>query len=356
MTKVQILADFAGKEIFVGMDVHKKNWSVSLFYGQEFVRTVSQPSEPEALLKFLRKEFPGARYKCCYESGFCGFWIQRWLEKEGIDCVVVHAADVPKSNKHKANKTDHNDSKSLGQALASGTVQGIYVPGPVQEADRSIVRHRSKLLGDIHRCKNRIKSLLDYNGIELPEKLGSSWGKALVQWLKALSLANHGTRLTLSFMVEELELLRGLLLKVNKELRLLQKEPRYTQAMDLLTSVPGIGPLTAITLLTEIGNINRFGNFRQFNSFVGFYPMEHSSGEHEHKGKITFRHHVALRQLFVEAAWTAIRHDPALLLAFEAWKQKKGSKKAVLKVARKLLDRTWHVWKNNEPYVKGIVK
>lgn len=356
MAKVQILADFTGKEIFVGIDVHKKSWSISLFYGQEFVRTISQEAKPEALLKFLGKEFPGASYKCCYESGFCGFWIQRQLEMEGVECIVVHAADVPRSNKHKANKTDRTDSKSLAQALASGTLQGIYVPDPVQEADRSVVRHRSKLLGDIHRCKNRIKSHLDNNGIELPERLGSSWSKAFVQWLKELPLAKPGTRDTLDFMVEELELLRGVLLKVNKKLRLMQKEPRYGDAMGLLTSVPGIGPLTAITLLTEIGGINRFGNFRQFNSFIGLYPMEHSSGEHEHKGRITFRHHETLRKLFVEAAWTAIKHDPALLLSYEAWKQKQGSKRAVLKVARKLLDRTWHVWRNNEPYVKGIVK
>ena len=126
--------------------------------------------------------------------------------------------------------------------------------------------------------------------------------------------------------------------------------------MSILTSIPGIGPLTAITLLTEIGDIKRFNSFRQLNSFVGLYPMEFSSGEHEHKGNITFRHNQYLRNLLIEASWTAIRHDPALLLVYEDWKHRMTGKRAIVKVTRKLLSRIRHVWVHEISYVKGVVK
>src|SRR5277367_5541956 len=111
MTKVKQTADFSGKNIFVGIDVHEANFNVSLFCEQEYLRNFQQPPEPEKLANLLRRDYPGANYKCAYEAGFCGFWIQRELEKQGISCVVVHAADVPQTDKRKRSKTDPNDSK-----------------------------------------------------------------------------------------------------------------------------------------------------------------------------------------------------------------------------------------------------
>jgi transposase len=356
MTKLHEFADFTGKNIYVGIDVHQNSWNISLYHEQLFLRTFSQPPSVDGLNKFLHREFPGANYQCCYESGFCGFWIQRSLKEKGINCIVVHAADIPRSNKHKTNKTDSVDSKSIGQALATGTVSAIYVPDPIYEADRSLIRHRVRLVKDISRCKNRIRSMLHLFGLEVPDRFANCWSKVFIQWLKTFEQATGSTRISLNYMIEQMELLRGMLLKVNKDIRTLQKSERYSETMPLLTSIPGIGPLTAITILTEIGDIKRFSSFRQLNSFVGLYPMEFSSGEHEHKGSITFRHNCYLRKLMVEAAWTAIRHDPALLLVYEEWKLRMTGKRAIVKIARKLLSRVRHVWINNSPYVKGIVK
>lgn len=356
MTKLQQFADFTNKKIFVGIDVHKKSWSVSLYYEQQYLRTFSQPPSTEALAVFLKREFPQANFTCGYESGFSGFWIQRQLQEKGLTCYVLHPGDIPHTVKHKTAKTDAIDSKSIASALSAGTVSSIYIPDPKTEHDRTILRYRQRLLKDIKRCKNRIKSFLFQFGIPIPDRYERSWSKPFVQWLNDISIEYPTGRLALSRMISQLELLRGSLLQVNKDLRLLQRSTEYKPLMDILTSVSGVGPLTAFTLILEIADINRFSSFRHLNSFVGLYPMEYSSGEHEYKGKITVRRNHFLRDILVEAAWTSIRHDPAMLLAYESWTQRMTAKRAIVKIARKLLSRIRYVWINKTVYVKGVVK
>jgi transposase len=353
---VHQLADFTNKNIYVGMDVHKKSWSVSLFCESEFIRNFTQPPSVEALEKLLRRDFPGANYICAYEAGFSGFWVQRQLTSKGIPCKVIHAVDIPQSGKRKTIKRDSIDSKGIGQALAAGMLNSIYIPNPDIEADRSLIRYRERLQKDIARCKNRIKSLLNQHGFVIPEKLEKSWTKKLVFWLKEFNQAKGTIRISLDHMIDQMILLRQTLLKVNRDIRALQNSEKYKREMDLLMSVPGIGPLTAITLLTEIMDINRFSSFLQMNSFVGLYPMEHSSGENEHKGSITIRHNKPLRRMLIEAAWIAVRYDPALIQVFQQWKQRMTSKRAIVKIARKLLSRIHYVWKTGVSYEKGLIK
>ena len=356
MTKLQQFADFTDKEIFVGIDVHKKSWSVSLYYENHYLRTFSQPPSADALSKLLRKDYPGANYLCGYESGYSGFWIQRQLLQKGINCHVLHAADIPHTHKQKTTKTDTIDSQGIAQALSAGTVHPIYTPDPETESHRSLIRHRKRVQLDIRRCKNRIRSFLLQFGYVVPERFGDCWSNKFIQWLKAFDIDQSVTRTTLNHMIEQLELLRGNFLRVNKDIRQLQRSERYNPLMPTLLSVPGVGPLTALTLITEIADIKRFGSFRRLNSFVGLYPMEYSSGEHEYKGKITIRSNRYLRELMIEAAWTAIRHDPALLLVFEEWKRRMTAKRAIVKIAHKLLSRIRYIWLNETTYVKGIVK
>jgi transposase len=96
------------------------------------------------------------------------FWIHRQLTALGIECLVVNPADIPKSQKDKLQKTDANDSRNIGYRLLKGELRGIHVPDEQQEADRCFFRHRKKILKDLTRCKNRIKGLLAFSGIDLP--------------------------------------------------------------------------------------------------------------------------------------------------------------------------------------------
>ena len=76
MTKIHQIADFSGQTIHVGMDVHLKQWNITLYNNQQYLRKFQQESNPETLIKHLREHYPNAHFKLAYEAGFCGFWIQ----------------------------------------------------------------------------------------------------------------------------------------------------------------------------------------------------------------------------------------------------------------------------------------
>jgi transposase len=174
-------------------------------------------------------------------------------------------------------------------------------------------------------------------------------------WLKDLRFENESTRLALDLYFQTLLNLRQEKLNALRQIRRLQNKDRYSKLFKLLTSIPGIGPMTAITLLTEIVDMKRFNNFDELNSFIGFCPNEYSSGDKERKGRMSFRQHKRLRSLLIENAWIAIRNDPALLLYYSETKAKLGEKRAIVKIARKLVSRIRMVWNNEKPYEIGVV-
>jgi transposase len=157
-------------------------------------------------------------------------------------------------------------------------------------------------------------------------------------------------------MIAQMEYLRKELLSLSNELRKMMREKRYNKNYYLLRTIPGIGPLTAASILVEIGDVKRFETFYHLNSFVGLLPMEHSSGEVDNKLRLTVRKHRQLRSDLVESAWTARRTDPAMALYFQEQIKRKDSKIVIVKIARKLLNRIRFVLINQQPYEMGIVK
>jgi transposase len=288
MTKVT--ANFENQRIYVGLDVHKRSWNAAIYLGDYYVRNIHQPPSPQALHHYLVSHYPGGHYTCAYESGKFGFWIQRYFSQLGIECLVVNPADIPSTHKDEVYKTDSRDARGIGQALSNGLLRSIYVPEPHQEADRQLVRQRKKLWSDLVRCKNRIKALLDYLGIEVPTRFdNSNWSLNFLVWLRQLEFDHVSSRVTLNYMLDELELLRKQMLSICNTVRKLMRSKKYNKLYYLLRTVPGIGPLTAASLITEIGDINRFRDFYHLNSFIGLLPMEHSSGERELRSRISLK-------------------------------------------------------------------
>ena len=355
---LKVKTNFADQTIYVGLDVHKRSWNAALYLNDQFLRNVHQPPSPEALYKFLHSTYRGASYVCAYEGGKFGYWIQRQLSSKGVECLVVNPADIPSTHKDEVSKNDPRDARAIAMALQCGQLRGIYIPPLQQEADRSLVRQRKKIWRDLVRCKNRIKGFLDYSGIELPAKYSNSnWSRNFLQWLMEIPFEQSSNRMTLDYMIKQAELLRKELLSISNDVRKLMRSQEYKKLYYLLRTITGIGPLTAASLLTEIGDMKRFENFYQLNSFIGLLPTEHSSGEREIKGRLTVRRHRQLRSDLTECAWTAKRTDPALsLYYYEQLKKGKDPKLIVIKIARKLLSRIRYVWLNEKPYQTAVVK
>jgi len=353
----RIVADFSQFTIYCGLDVHKKNWNVSVYVDGLFARRFQQPSNAEALLTFLQSNYPNGKYKACYESGFCGFSVQRSLQSVGIDCIVVNAADVPQTSKGALSKTDSSDSKRIAEAFAKGLLRPIHIPLAEDEADRNLIRYRKRVQKDLKAKKQIIKSTLNILGISIPAQHDKSyWTNNFIQWVNDIKTQSTSTNTTLSLCVGDVKGLRKRLFEINKLIKQMADSDKYNARHELLVSVPGIGLITAMTMITEVQDIKRFDSFDKFNSYIGLCPSEFSSGEQIRKGKMTTRCHKELRSLIIEAAWIAIRHDPALTQKFAELITVKTKKRAIVAIAKKLLSRIYSIWYNNIKYEKGIVK
>ena len=115
-------------------------------------------------------------------------------------------------------------------------------------------------------------------------------------------------------------------------------------------SAPGIGPLGARVLSNELGDMSQFRNERQLFCYTGLTPSEHSSGDSVRKGHITRQGNSRVRWILCEAAWRAIRQDPALSVYFEQLYPRRGKKRAIVAVARKLIGRIRAAFRQNTFY------
>jgi len=214
-------------------------------------------------------------------------------------------------------------------------------------------RSRTGLLSGIDIADNltavklQILSMLKRRGIEKPEwSRSNSWSKAFVTWLQVTAEATDdfvGPVLT-SYVVR-FELYRDEATRLEREIRRLSQTPRYKAAHEELRKMRGVGLLTAMTFLTEMGDLTRFSNRREVGSYPGLCPASFESGEtNNRKGRITRQGPPRLRRMLCQAVWSELRHDPKITQDWNRLHRGKADrrKKAVVALMRQLGIRMWH--------------
>ena len=237
-------------------------------------------------------------------------------------------------------------------------MEGLHIPLVKTQEDRSLVRLRLTFRKDLTRQKNRVKQMLNFYGKQLPERFATSnhWSKLFIQWLREVKFETGSAKQTLNLLIDQVEHLRLGMLEITKKLRKLEAEPAYCSNMKLMRKIPGIGSLIGLAFLTQIENINRFPNTNSFAGYLGLVPNCHSSGDKENTGEMTYRGNKWLRELLMESAWTAARKDPALHLAYVNYCKRMQPNKAIIRIARKLLNRIYYVLKYEREYTTSIMQ
>ncbi len=349
--------DFANHHIYVGIDLSKTSWKVCILTELVEHKTFTQPPSVQVLVHYLKRNFPNAHYHCVYEAGRWGFWIYTQLAQLGIDCLVVNPADVPTTDKEANHKTDRIDARKLARSLRSCDLKSIYIPSRTALEDRSLVRTRQFLVNKQTRCKNQIKALLSFYGILIPESLNDyNWTRRFITWLESISFEHDSGNQSLRTLLDELLHLRQGILQLTNSIRTLAHEERYWRHVRNLITIPGISILTAMTFLTELVTLDRFKTLDQLASYVGLIPGEHSSGDRVITTGITRRQNTILRSSLIESGWIAARKDPALLLAFTKLAKRMPKNQAIIRIARKLLNRIRYVLIHQQPYVVAVVQ
>lgn len=347
--------DFSNQSIYVGIDVHLKQWNVTILGERSSYKKFSQPADSGTLINYLNKNFPNASIKCAYEAGFSGFGLFYDFLEEGIDCIVVNAADVPTTDKEKRQKTDSIDSNKIAHQLRSGSLKPIYVPSWKTIGIRNVVRMEAELTKKQTAIKNQIKHFLYANDIKIPDEFKENrWGKRFTQWLSSVEFKTEANSFCLEMKLEALSSIKGLLKKCNGKVKELSELESIKPTLSLLRSIPGVGILSGMVIVSEIDEIKRFKSLDKLSCYVGLVPHMHNSGETEITGGLTTRGNKRLKTILIESSWRAIRQDPALMLAYNKLCRRMNANKAIIRICKKMLNRIRYVLIHNEPYQMAV--
>jgi transposase len=342
----------ARPKLYIGMDIHKKSWSIHLRTDISDHKSMTIPPNTAILERYVFENFPEHEVHLVYEAGCCGFGTARYFLNLGWNVKVVNPADIPTMNKQTYQKTDAIDCRNLSKQLQADQLRGIYIPDEAQDYLKSLVRQRATISKQLRSTKNGIKSLLLYHGYTIPiEYDNSNWSKAFIAWIAAAPWKANTAKICMASKLRTLDFLHSEYLNLANELRAYCRKYHKTD-FNLLKSVLGVGGYLASVILAEIGDLRRFNKATDFASYVGIIPMMRNSGGTEKVIGVTPRCRALLRSYIIEGAWVAYRLDPHM----QSYYRKhigRNPKSIVVKIAHKLLNRMLAVIKTGKPYQKN---
>ena len=288
---------------YVGLDVHKETIAVAIaeegrgepnYYGEI-------PNKAEALRKLVKKVAThGEKIAFCYEAGPCGYDVYRQLIDLGQRCDVVAPSLIPRKSGDRV-KTDRRDALTVTRLYRAGELTPVWVPDGEQEAIRDLTRAREDMKTMEGHAKQRLAAFLLRHGKRFSGR--SKWTQAYFRWLEVIRFEMPAQQIVFQEYVDTVKHLKGRVEALEEEMR--QALPGWSLAPVVtgLMALRGVELITAMTVVSELGDISRFTSAREIMAHLGLVPSEHSSGDRKQRGGITKTGNGHARRVLIEASW-----------------------------------------------------
>ena len=351
--------------LYVAFELSKSKWLIGIVVGGESKLSRHQVSggDTSAVWQLISKKRAYAEKKLgqavhvvsCYEAGYDGFWLARWLVGQGIDNRVLDPSSIEMPRRARQAKTDRLDLERLMRVLIRHeggeprVCSVVHPPSPEQEDARRVSRERDRLIGERTAHGNRIKGLLHCQGVRALEPCRKGF-------LEQLAQARTGDGRALpAKLVAEIKREHARLVQVGEQLAEVEDQMRAERAtaapdsrarqVNHLLGLKSIGPVSGETLVNEVF-WRDFQNRRQVGAYFGLVGTPFDSGQSSREQGISKSGNGRARTLAIELSWLWLRHQPdsALSLWF---KQRVGDQKgrvkriAIVAMARKLMVALW---------------
>jgi transposase len=273
-------------------------------------------------------------------------WFERLLAELGHKLWIGDAAKIRASTERKQ-KTDRRDAELLLQLLEEERFPQIWVPTPAERDVRQLLLHRAKLVRMRTQVKNQLQALALNQGVQRKWKLCTAVGRKKLQSLPLLPWASWRR-------AELLKLLDELDSSITALDGAVCQEANTRGAVRRLMTHPGVGPITALAFALTLGPAKRFRRGKQVASYFGLIPSEHSSGGKQRLGHISKQGSSFVRGLLVEAAQSAVRHEPQMRREYQRLSQRRCRALAKVAIARKLAVRLYWMLREEVDYAQLI--
>jgi transposase len=235
-----------------------------------------------------------------YEAGPCGYWLYRYLRKQGYDGWVVAPSLIPKKAGDRV-KTDRRDAMQLARLARSGDLTPVYVPTVEDEAIRDLTRAREDTLSDLKDAKFRLKAFLLRHDIRYTGR--ATWNPAHLRWLAEVVCPTPAQQIVFQAYVRAVNEHTERLQRLEQELHEQVTSWRLQPVVAALQALRGVQFTVAVTTLAELGDLTRFDTPRQLMTFLGLMPSEYSSGERRRPSSLTKAGNTHARRALGEGAW-----------------------------------------------------
>lgn len=329
---------------YVGMDVSLEEVSICVMNdeGRVLVRGTT-PTDPPAIVAYIAKHAPEV-VRIVHESGQISIWLTRALRALGAPVICIDARMAHKALSARPNKSDKADAEGLAHLARSGWYQEVHVKSEVSDRLRTLIGARDRLLRIRRDIEGHVRGVLKTYGIRLAPVTSARNRAGFRDQVQALTAGDPVLEVVAASFIVAHEAICCECAAIEEQLVTLARGNALARR---LMTVPGVGPIVALSFMATIDDAARFSKSSQVGAYLGLTPRRHQSGEVDHSGRISKCGDAAMRALLVEAASSLItrvkRFSP-----LKAWAvrlaARKGFKKAAVATARKLaviLHRMW---------------
>lgn len=339
--------------IYVGMDISSKDFMIYAVDERKKVKFKGSISPTKSSLRQFIDELGLGKKLFVFEAGNQMKWIADFFKKENQDIHVVHPNEVKWITQSSGKKTDKVDAKKLAElARADMLPRRVHIAEGKARDLRELVGARQTLLSKRVSLMNTIRGYLKQEGVRLPAKffVSNEWQVHLIG-LK-LRGATEAIVANLMYAIEQMqECEKG----INTEIQKVDDKK-----IELIETIPGIGKLSARILYAAIIDEKRFENSKSVANYGALTPTIHQSGDTLQLGKINRDGRPEVRRALLQCAHAVARTKTAgvrpLKEFFERIEKRRGKKRAIVALARKLLTTVYGVLKSGEVYNPAKLK
>jgi transposase len=334
---------------YVGIDLHKRSLTVCVFdktTGETLDRRFFC-GEQKQILKFFKDL---GHFEAVMEATATYEWLWELLEPTAQRLLLAHPKKI-RIIAESMKKTDKHDAYFLAWLLSINSVPEAHRPTPRQREYQHLVKHRSSFVSSRSRLMTQVRSILAAKNLD-HKSVFTRDGRAALSNLKLSSAEKYRLEellLTLDFIEERIKRAAKQLAEFRS-----QSSESDKKLHSIVKSVPGVGDLTADIVLSTLGDVTRFPNAKKCTAYAGVVPGFRESDNKRHELGITKEGPRILRWALVQAAWRAVQFSDYWKNEFEKISARRGKKKAVVAIARRLLVVIYSLMKKGEPYKEKL--